>query len=135
MPISRNKLYGLLISGCVVGYVWIFFNLAKKSVEHGVCLIKHITNVPCPSCGTTRSILSIVKGEILHGLYLNPFGFILILILIILPMWVGYDVLKKNNSLLRFYGKTETFLKQKKIAIPSILFVVANWFWNIYKGL
>jgi len=46
-----------------------------------------------------------------------------------------YDYVKQERSLLHFYQKTEAKLVQKQIAIPATLLILANWFWNIYKGL
>jgi hypothetical protein len=139
MYLSRNRLYGFLGIACLAGYVWIYLNFSSFSSGNydniNVCLIKHFTNVPCPSCGSTRSVLAILKGDFLQGFYFNPFGYILILILIILPLWLSYDYFKQKNTFFRFYTRTETFLQQKKTAIPAILLVLVNWFWNIYKGL
>lgn len=139
MHLSRNKLYGILTIACLVGYVWIYLNFQGNSIENfdniNVCLIKHFTSIPCPSCGSTRSVLSILKGEFLQGFNYNPFGYILTLILIIVPLWISYDYFKQKNTLFQFYTKAEMFFQQKKTAIPAILLILVNWFWNIYKGL
>ncbi len=139
MHLSRNRLYGILTIACLAGYVWIYLNFSSYSIGNydniNVCLIKHFTNVPCPSCGSTRSVLSILKGDFLQGFYLNPFGYLLLLILTIVPLWISYDYIKQKNTFFQFYTRAETFLQQKKTAIPAILLVLVNWFWNIYKGL
>ena len=138
MKLYRNTLYILLFSACVVGYIWVYFNITNNSGDSKsteVCLIKHITNIPCPSCGSTRSLLSILNGDFLEGFYLNPFGYILLVIMITAPVWVIYDWLNKSQSLLSFYKKSEQFLSRKIVAIPAILLVLMNWAWNIYKGI
>ncbi len=139
MAISRNRLYAILILSCIAGCVWLFLNSSNHLVNNTngitVCMIKHITNIPCPSCGSTRSVLSILHGEYLEALYWNPLGFILILIAVTIPIWITFDCATKKNSLVQFYNKAETILRQKKIAIPALFLVLANWFWNIYKGL
>jgi len=136
---SRNRLIGILTLACLAGYVWIYLNLSGHYIDRAhhvsVCLFKKITNIPCPSCGSTRSVVSIIKGEYLQGLYINPFGFILLLIMTITPFWICYDYLKQKNTLLQVYTKVETIINQKIIAIPAILLVLANWLWNIQKGL
>jgi len=98
-------------------------------------LLKHFTNIPCPSCGSTRSLLSILNGKFLEGLYLNPLGYILLVIMTAAPTWVMYDWFNKSQSLLIFYKNTERFLSRKIVAIPAILLVLINWVWNIYKGI
>jgi len=51
------------------------------------------------------------------------------------PIWIAYDLVSRKETLLNFYKKTESYLKQKRIAIPVILLIITNWIWNIYKGL
>ncbi|HRP02054.1 MAG TPA: DUF2752 domain-containing protein [Candidatus Kapabacteria bacterium] len=122
----------------MAGYIWLYFNTTKnfaqsKSIE--VCLIKHTTNIPCPSCGSTRSILSLTKGDFIGALTLNPFGYLIALIMLISPIWIIADFTMGSNTLFNFYQKVETYLKRPKYAVPLILLVVINWVWNILKGL
>jgi hypothetical protein len=138
MSISRSKLYTILLIACMAGYMWLFYSMAnvqpeKNTVE--VCLIKHATNIPCPSCGSTRAVLSLVHGDFLKSLYINPFGIIIALIMLIAPVWILVDVTTRKNSLLYFYRQMEAVLKKPVIAIPLVLFVLMNWIWNITKEL
>lgn len=97
--------------------------------------MKYVTNIPCPSCGSTRAILSILSGEFSKGFYLNPLGYILILIILITPIWLIYDLSRNRNTLFVFYNRIEAILRQKHVYIPLIVIVCINWVWNIYKGL
>ena len=138
MSISRNKLYKFLLLACLAGYIWVIFNASTTANEKpvvGGCLFKYVTNIPCPSCGSTRAVVCFFKGEFLQSIYWNPMGVILIIIMFLTPVWLGYDYINKKDTLLRFYIKTETVLRTKKIGIPLIILVILNWIWNIYKGL
>ena len=123
--------------GCGVGYAWLMYNYNSYKLNNGfkMCIIKNSTGIPCPSCGSTRAVESLIHGNLLESILWNPFGLLLVIILAILPIWVIIDVLRKNDSLYQFYNKVEHVLKQKKYAIPAIILVVANWVWNIYKDL
>lgn len=135
---SRYKLYVLLSTACAAGYIWLAINYqlhVTNSIETGVCIFKHVTNIPCPSCGSTRSVLSLMKGDIQGALFLNPIGFILMTILIISPFWILYDLISRKETLFNAYQKAEFFMRRKWIAIPAILLVFLNWIWNISKGL
>jgi len=135
---SRNKLYILLLTACAAGYIWlavIYHQRTTNSLEPGVCLFKRLTNIPCPSCGSTRSVLSLMNGDIQSALIWNPFGIILMAILIVSPFWILYDVESRKKTLLNAYIKSELILKRKWIALPAILIVMLNWIWNISKGL
>lgn len=108
-----------------------FFN----NKESNVCLVKNIIHIPCPSCGSTRSVLCILKGEYLQALLLNPLGYILFILGVSIPVWIGLDYMMGRRSMLQFYCKIEAILSKKKYAIPSVLVIMINWLWNINKSL
>lgn len=41
-----------------------------------LCLFKHITGVPCPTCGFTRGCVQMMHGGIIRGWLYNPLLFI-----------------------------------------------------------
>jgi hypothetical protein len=138
MKLDRNKLYSLLCIACLAGYIWLYFSITKnitetKSVE--VCIIKQLTNIPCPSCGATRSVILLTKGDFIGAFNFNPIGYLVAMIMLITPIWIVVDIIKSTKTLFDFYLKIETYLKKPKIAIPLILLVIINWIWNITKGL
>ena len=138
MSLHRNRLYSLLFTACLAGYTWLYFSITKnitenKSVE--ICFIKHLTNIPCPSCGSTRSIISLTKGDFIGALNINPIGYLVALIMLVAPLWILADTIMNKNTLFDLFQKIETLLKRPMIAIPLILLVIINWIWNITKGL
>jgi hypothetical protein len=138
MTLDRNKLYLILFIACLAGYIWLYFSITKNITENNsaeVCLIKHVTNVPCPSCGSTRSVISLTKGDFIGALNINPIGYLVAIIMLIAPIWILVDTVRNAKTLFDFYQKIESYLKQPKIAIPLILLVIINWIWNITKGL
>jgi hypothetical protein len=36
------------------------------------CVFKGLTGIPCPTCGSTRSVVLLAHGDILHALAMNP---------------------------------------------------------------
>jgi len=136
---KKNKLYLFIILACFVGYGWLFFSIQHQhqiqNNEFTVCLLKKATNIPCPSCGTTRAVIEISKGKIISSIFINPFGILVALIMLICPIWIGYDFLFKKDSFYQFYKKSEAFLRKRKIAIAFIVLVILNWIWNINKNV
>lgn len=135
---SNKKLYWILSLLTVASYVWIGYQLTHTHEQSGstLCVFKNITGIPCPSCGTTRSIISLLQGNLLEGLYFNPIGLLGLCILIVMPFWLLWDALKQNNSLIIWYKKIETAIKTKKVVyLPLIGLMLLNWIWNITKGL
>jgi hypothetical protein len=138
MNLSRSKLYTIVSIACLAGYIWVFYNInlpGKMANKFGGCLIKEITNIPCPSCGTTRSLLLLWKGEFLPAMLINPFGLLMGAMMFWTPIWLAFDVLTKKNTFFVFFQRVEQFFKTRKIAILAIALVLLNWFWNINKQL
>jgi hypothetical protein len=138
MTTYSRKLYAILLISCMVGYIWLYIGMTtnlteNKSVE--VCLIKHTTNIPCPSCGSTRSVISLANGKFSEALQINPLGYVVAIIMILAPIWILIDFVIKRKTLLEFYQKMESYLKNPKFAIPLVFLVIINWIWNIKKGL
>lgn len=122
----------------MAGYVWLYYSLTQNYVLEkpiDVCLIKYFTNIPCPSCGSTRSILSLIKGEFNEAYNTNPLGFLIALNMILIPLWISIDIITKKSTLLYIYQKIENYLKRPPIAFTLIIIVIVNWVWNITKGL
>lgn len=135
---SRNKLYAILAAACAAGYTWLlltYYRNVSNESDFGVCLFKRVTGIPCPSCGSTRSVISLIKGDFADALLWNPFGILIMIILIVFPFWIGYDLAFRKKSLYNFYFQSEQFIRRKWIAVAAIFLVLLNWIWNIYKGL
>lgn len=142
MNLNRNSLYGILSIACVVGYGWLYFSASSVSKhsdshEHSqeVCLFKYATGLPCPSCGSTRSVLALMTGNAHEALLLNPLGFIIALIMVLSPIWICYDLITQKATLLDVYRTIETWLRKPTVAFPLVVLVIINWMWNISKGL
>lgn len=135
--LTRNKLYTLILIACVAGYAWLSYSVMNEQSTSSFdgCLIKHVTDIPCPSCGATRSVISLMRGNFIEALYINPIGIIVAGIMLITPFWILFDLYTMRSTLFIFYQKTESNLRRLKYALPLILLVMANWVWNIMKGL
>ena len=137
--IGKN-FYLILFLSCLLGYGWLFLNsrlnFGAETGEDGVgiCPIKIVTGYPCPSCGSTRSVMHIFQGDFIIALKTNPIGFILFSGLILSPPWMLFDFVTRKKSLYTFYLKVEEFVRIKAVAVILIILVAANWIWNFYKG-
>ena len=134
----RNKLYAFVLLACSIGYMWLYYHISSSFIENRsseVCLLKSVTGVPCPSCGSTRSVVSLLEGDFSEALSLNPIGYILAIGLFILPIWIVRDLLVNRQSFFDFFRSAELFLQKPQHYLPLALLVVVNWVWNITKGL
>lgn len=134
---KRNKLYVFLFTACLLAISWLLINHnnTNKTTSFTVCYFKNITNLPCPSCGTTRATLALFHGNFVQSIHINPLSLIMSSILIITPIWILLDLIFKSNTLFKTYNKIETTLQKPKFYIPLIILILINWIWNIKKNL
>ena len=132
---SKKKLYLILFVACTAGWLWVALQLHYNSPAWQLCLFKKITTIPCPSCGSTRSVLELVKGNVYNALRWNPLGLISFVVMVVSPLWIVVDLITKSDTLLQMYLQIESLVRRRHVAIPLIILVLANWIWNIFKGL
>jgi predicted ferric reductase len=81
-------------------------------------------------------LVVLMRGDIGASLLINPFGLLLALALVIVPLWIVVDALRMRDSLLQSYLAVErSFAQHKWISFPAIALVLVNWIVNIMKGL
>jgi hypothetical protein len=132
--VAKKKLYFFVIAVCMAGYVWLFAsNYYHLHIES--CLFRKITHIPCPSCGSTRSVGALLNGEFTGAFYYNPLGYLILILMILLPAWIIYDIIRRKESFIRSYKMIESLFKKRYIAIPFILLILGNWIWNFFKYL
>jgi Protein of unknown function (DUF2752) len=133
---TRNKLYSLLLIACLAGFIYLFYSIhISEKEDFRMCIIKNVTNYPCPSCGTTRAVTLFLEGKIIESVLLNPFGILVAIIMILFPFWILIDVVFKKDTLFKAYKKTEVVIRKPWMVIVLILLVLLNWIWNINKHL
>jgi hypothetical protein len=129
---KAKKLYYTFFSVLFVGMVWLLLH-HYQIIDIG-CFFKKITGLPCPSCGTTRSVLALLNGEFSKAFYWNPFGFLILAILLVVPFWIIYDVFRKKETFYLFYIKAEKYIQKSDFLFFIVMLVVLNWYWNFKKN-
>lgn len=134
---SRNKLYIPVLIFCLGGLFWIKFNLPTngQTPHLTVCPIKKVTGLPCPSCGSTRAVVSLVEGDVKKSFFENPLGAFLASFILLGPPWIVWDYLSGNSTFMYWYLRAEKLMRRRSVAIILIGLMVANWIWNVIKGL
>jgi hypothetical protein len=137
MPLKDRKIYTVLVLLSLASAGWLAYALQAHHYEHTtLCLFKNITGFPCPSCGITRSIIFLGQGDVSQAWNTNPLGIVAACLLVIVPIWIIWDLIQKDTSLARFFQLAENKIKtHKSIYIPLIVLVAINWGWNILKDL
>ena len=79
--------FGKVLILVLLGLSIIFLFIKKfGEVTGSICLIRGLTGVPCPSCGMSRAIISVINGDIItafkfHPLFWLPFVALLLIVL------------------------------------------------------
>ena len=69
LEIDHEALW-LLVGGaslCLLGVA-----LATPGIQLPRCVFKTLTGLPCPTCGVTRTIIALSRGDVDRALFLNP---------------------------------------------------------------
>ena len=134
---SRNKLYIPILIFCLGGLFWIKYHMPREghTPQVTVCPVKKVTGLPCPSCGSTRAVVSLVQGDVKKSFLENPIGILLVSFIIMGPPWIVWDFLSGNATFMYWYERAEAFIRRRSVAIVLIGLIVINWIWNIMKGL
>lgn len=124
----------------LLGIGWIAYKLlAPTDWQIGAwqCPFKTITGIACPGCGTTRSFNAIIMhhdvGEAI--MRYNAFSVFELPMMLLVTIMLITDFVLQKHWLYDISVKVDTALKRKRVLIPIILLIAANWGWNIWKGL
>ncbi|MEY3060199.1 MAG: hypothetical protein RL000_1551 [Bacteroidota bacterium] len=138
MMSDQKKFYYFTTSFLIFGFGWVALNLfyfQQSSPGLEICILKSAVGLPCPSCGTTRSVLHLLHGDLSSAILVNPIGILVIIGMFIFPFWILYDYRYAKTTLLNTYLQFIKFFSNKKFSLFVIVLVLLNWIWNIQKGL
>lgn len=95
------------------------------------CIFHSLTGIPCPGCGTTRVWQYLMHGEIYNALYTNPVSLVLEVAFVVCVAWMWIDSIRGTKT---HYKVMHASIKPWFIVLV-VLVTMANWYWNIKKGL
>ena len=98
---------------------------------HLPCLFKSLTGVPCPGCGTVRSLQLLLHGDVVGSVLTNPLGLLLSLLAVAALVLVIRDAIRNDDLLYRLMHHRWPVWA----LVAVVLLTVANEWWNITKGL
>lgn len=133
-----KNFYIKLLCICTAGYAWILWTLYAGSFgvqSIDICFIKNLIGIPCPSCGSTRSAVFLLQGNVTDALYINPLGLILFTAIVVTPLWIVFDFIFRKKTLFVFYFKFEGLFRKRVYISAFIIIIFFNWVWNIIKDV
>ena len=124
----------------LLGVGWLAYKLlAPTDWQLGAwqCPFKTVTGIACPGCGTTRGFYAIIMHHDVSEAIVryNAFSVIELPLMVLVAIMFVIDIALQQHWLYDFCLKVDAALKRKWVIIPTILLIIANWGWNIWKGL
>lgn len=131
MPAFLSHKKEIIVTTVVVGIGGLYVILEPLLPFQLHCLFKSLTGLPCPGCGTVRSLHLLLHGDVVGSVQTNPLGLLLSLFFIASAVLVLRDIRHNDDLLYRLmhYRWRPTAL------VVVVLLTLANWLWNINKGL
>lgn len=95
---SRDKLirWGILGFSCTPLLGAYFYNQGYR-IAFLVCPFRHFIGIPCPTCGMTRSFMSIVQGDLSQAVSENLFGPVLFSSFLVTAIHITIELLTKRR--------------------------------------
>lgn len=87
-----------------------------------ICLTYNLFKIPCPGCGLTTSLVSLLHGDILKSLQYNILTIPLIITYAFFSFWYILDLIRNKTTLNEFFYKN----KSKLIFICIIIFIIVS---------
>lgn len=136
LRIKVKKFYIFITTLYISGGIWLGMNLSSGNVFHLFCPWKKTTGIPCPACGLTTGTVETIHGNLLAGFNSHPLSFLVVLLFILIPVWLLYDLIFRKKSFFDAFQSFELLLKKNKIVLilVIILFIII-WVKNIVQFL
>ncbi len=131
---TRKHLYLLALFLGFAGQVWIGYSykkLEQNEEAFNTCIFRRISGLPCPSCGTVHSIISILHGNFRKALSDNPLGYAGILVAAIIPYWILTDLIIGKESFYNFFVIVNNLLKRRWALFSILLLIFVLWMYKL----
>jgi hypothetical protein len=104
--------------------------LATPGIQLPLCGFKTITGLPCPTCGVTRTVIALSRGDLSRGLFMNPLAALAcgagLLYLLYAAIVLALRLPRLRPTI------TATGARRLRIAVCAVLAI--NWVWLIATG-
>ncbi len=93
------------------------------------CPIRHLTGIPCPTCGMTRSFMAIARGDWQQAISMHLFGPILFLAFLVAILHIGFELATNR----RLGGWHLRMIGDRRIQVLGLVFYAGYYLLRIYQ--
>jgi hypothetical protein len=103
-------------------------NVLVQRLAHAhvtTCVFRHLTGLPCPTCGGTRATIALATGHPLHALALNPMVAVgsIVLGAVLIALFAG-----RRDMVHRL-------ISSRRAAIVLLAIILLNWAYLLWHGV
>lgn len=133
--LSRYPLsyHGKLVRWGILGFsyaplIGTYFYNQNYRIPFLVCPIRHLTGIPCPTCGMTRSFMAIGRGDLSQAVAEHLFGPLLFTSFVIAIVHITLELLTKH----RITGFYCHLLRLRKLQILGLFTLFIYYSCRLY---
>jgi len=95
------------------------------STGPSLCMFRNLTGLPCPFCGTTRSVGNILIGNFNVAMHMNPLGYLSLAFLVLL--FISPATIKRSSA---YIAKKWWSINQRNQILTIIGLLSVAWILN-----
>lgn len=123
---------GQIEFGIIYGGIAVLCVLAVKylPIAHLApsCVFRGLSDIPCPTCGATRALISLTKGNFVDAVTMNPLVAMLVLAAVVSCVYSIVSVLFGMRRMIFSLSERE----KDGIRIAAVMIVLLNWGYLLY---
>jgi hypothetical protein len=93
------------------------------------CPIRHLTGIPCPTCGMTRSFMAIARGDWQQAISMHLFGPVLFLALFVAVLHIGFE-LATHRRLVRWHLR---IIRDRRLQVLGVSVYASYYLLRLYQ--
>lgn len=106
------------------------FLVQSETIDLGTCSMKAFVGIPCLSCGSTRATMTLLAGDLIKALKLQPLMISIYFSITIWGLMSFYTFLKNRKLVLDLTKREDLIFKISLVTLPLL-----NWAYLIATGV
>ena len=82
-----------------------------------------------------RGVVHGFQDTSVQAFLINPLGIVLAVLMTVVPVWLLLDAVRGRSTLYVFFNRVDQTLRRRAAFIAFAGLVLANWCWNLFKGI